>query len=60
MRKLNTGSFDNTLVEEYIKEVQAKLPKYKVDINNVNDFQVMLDEKNNCCTGIKHNSRIMP
>ena len=44
----------NYNIEEFIKEVQAKLPEYDVNIDNVNDFYTMIYEKeNNYPDGIK-------
>ena len=54
MIKLDTDSnFDND-VEDYIREIQSKLPNYNVDVNNVNDFATMLAERENCnkCRGL--------
>jgi primosomal protein DnaI len=55
MRKLdNNYSFDSKLVDEYIKDLQSKLPEYEININNANDFSVLLTERANCskCKGI--------
>lgn len=41
-------SFDSELVDEYIKEIQKALPGYDINVNNVNDFSTMIEEKNNC------------
>ncbi len=50
MRKLNSedSSFDSSIITEYINETKKKLPEYDININNVNDFNKMLEEKNNC------------
>ena len=39
---------DQSSVENYIKELQKKLPEYNVNLNNCNDFQIMLDNKEAC------------
>lgn len=41
---------------EFVKEVQAKIPNYEVTISNVNDFDLMINEKTNCrkCKGISN------
>ncbi len=53
MRKLNLN-YNVSSVEDYIKEIQAKLPQYEINVNNVNDFSLMLEEKSNClnCCGL--------
>lgn len=53
MRKLDL-EFDNTLVDKYINEIQSHFPDYKVTIENVNDFGVILCERSNCrnCVGL--------
>ncbi|MCR5349788.1 MAG: cell division protein ZapE [Acholeplasmatales bacterium] len=44
----------NYNIDEFVKEVQAKFPEYKVNIDNVNDFYTMLKEKeNNYPDGLK-------
>lgn len=44
----------NYNIDDFIKEVQAKLPEYDVNIDNVNDFYTMIYEKeNNYPDGIK-------
>ena len=50
MRKLNSedSSFDSSIITEYINETKKKLPEYDININNVNDFNKILEEKNNC------------
>jgi len=48
MMKFSDNNVNNKLVDEYIKEIQAKLPNYEVNINNVNDFNTLLEEGNNC------------
>lgn len=53
MRKIEQN-VNNKIVDDYIKELQDKLPQYKIDLNNVNDFSVMLEETENCknCLGL--------
>lgn len=57
MIKLNNddSSFDTRIIDEYINETKKKLPEYDININNVNDFNKMLEEKDNCrnCLGKK-------
>ncbi len=45
---------DPNVVKDYIEQVAEKLPQYDVNIYNVNDFQVLLTEKENCrkCKGL--------
>lgn len=55
MRKIELGDIeDNKYVDEYILELQKKLPQYNINLNNVNDFSIMLEEQNNCinCSSI--------
>lgn len=47
MIKVNV-EYDQNAVDDYIKELQKKLPNYEIDLNNCNDFQIMLDNKNAC------------
>lgn len=53
MRKLDFN-FDSQALDKYINEIKSKLPEYDVNVNNVNDFQIMLEEKSNCtnCKGL--------
>ena len=48
-------SFDNDIVNEFIKEIQSKLPGYDINVNNVNDFYNLLEEGKNCqkCKGLE-------
>jgi primosomal protein DnaI len=39
---------DNNAALEFVREIQAKLPQYNVTISNVNDFELMLRERENC------------
>ena len=45
---------DNNAALEFVREIQAKLPQYNVTISNVNDFELMLRERDNCrqCRGL--------
>ena len=47
---------DNNAALEFVKEVQAKLPNYTVNISNVNDFDLLLTERDNCrnCRGLSN------
>ena len=47
MRKMKF-EYDAKEVENYIIELQKKFPQYNINVNNANDFSLMLDEKNNC------------
>ena len=61
MRKLDTNySFDSKLVEEYIKDLKSKLPEYDITIDNANDFNTLLEEKENCtkCKGLASCSNV--
>lgn len=53
MRKLDIN-IDNKAVEDFLCELQKKLPQYNININNANDFSVMLEEVENCknCLGL--------
>lgn len=48
MIKVNSDNSYNSIIEEYINETKKKLPGYDIDINNVNDFNKMLEEQENC------------
>ncbi len=48
MKKVNSDSSNNSIIEEYINETKKKLPGYDININNVNDFNKMLEEQENC------------
>ena len=39
---------------DYVKDIQEKLPEYNVNIENVNDFSILLEERTNCrgCKGL--------
>jgi primosomal protein DnaI len=47
---------DTNAASEFVKEIQAKLPKYNVTISNVNDFDLMIRERENCrkCRGLSN------
>lgn len=47
---------DIKTVEKFINDVQALFPNNKVDINNVNDFSIVFEEKRNCvkCKGLEY------
>ena len=47
MRKMKF-EYDAKEVENYIMKLQKKFPQYNINVNNANDFSLMLDEKNNC------------
>ena len=47
MRKLELN-IDENKVNEFINELQKKLPQYEINLNNANDFSIMLTEKSNC------------
>ena len=46
--------YDEKLLDSFCKEIQAKLPDYKINVNNVNDFAQMLRDKECCrvCKGL--------
>ena len=54
MEKYNFGSSDMAMTENFIKEIQKSFPNHEVNINNVNDFAIMLEEMKNCkaCKGL--------
>ena len=47
---------DTKAALEFVKEIQDKLPQYNVNISNVNDFDLMLTEREKCrkCIGLSH------
>ena len=53
MKKI-TNEFDSKVVDDFIESLQSKLPQYHIDVNNANDFETLLKEKENChkCKGI--------
>ncbi|MBQ9124893.1 MAG: ATP-binding protein [Acholeplasmatales bacterium] len=53
MRKVDFN-YDNSLLSDYINEIQAYFKEYKIDLTNVNDFSIMKNEMENCscCNGI--------
>ena len=48
------GNIDNQILEKYIKEVQSHFPTSSITLDNVNDFNLVLEEKENCrnCLGL--------
>ena len=40
MRKVDFN-YDNSLLSDYINEIQAYFKEYKIDLTNVNDFSIM-------------------
>ncbi len=53
MRKLEFQS-DKNAVSKYIEELQKQFPQYEVNVNNANDFSILLEERENCkkCKGL--------
>ncbi len=53
MRKLEFN-FDNEAVEKYILELQKAFPQYDINVNNANDFSLLIEEQKNCsgCNGL--------
>ncbi|MGM9970131.1 MAG: ATP-binding protein [Anaeroplasma sp.] len=47
-------SFDSKAVDDYIKEIKKYFPEYDINVNNVNDFSILYEEKKNClkCNGL--------
>lgn len=45
---------DEEAVARYIEELQSKLPQVEVNVNNANDFRILLEEKEHCrkCKGL--------
>lgn len=41
--------YDSKSLEDFVKDIKSKLRGYDVNESNVNDFAVMLEERNNCC-----------
>lgn len=39
---------DDKKIEEYLKSLQKALPDYNVTLDNLNDFDLLFKEKNNC------------
>lgn len=62
MRKLNVEANSEFNLDEYLNELQAKLPNYNINVNNANDFSLMLAEKENCrnCLGLYMCKNINP
>ena len=56
MKKISMPDADIKTVEKFINDVQALFPNNKVDINNVNDFSIVFEEKRNCvkCKGLEY------
>lgn len=56
MKKISLQEADFESVEKFISDVQGLYPQHKVDINNVNDFALMFEEKRNCskCKGLEY------
>lgn len=54
MRKLKVEANSEFNLDEYLNDLQAKLPNYNINVNNANDFALMLEEKENCkaCQGL--------
>ena len=52
---MNNLEFDQKVIDEFVKDIQNKLPRYEVNESNVNDFSIMLEELTNCskCKSIK-------
>jgi len=46
--------FENSLVNKYIDDIQSQFPEYRVTVDNVNDFSMILSERANCknCCGL--------
>lgn len=62
MQKYNFETKDKSAIDDFIKEIQKAFPNHDVNLNNVNDFSIMLEELNNCkrCKGLddcKNNER---
>lgn len=55
MRKMQFQTNDKA-VQKYINELQKQFPQYEVNINNANDFSIMLQQKENCktCLGLSN------
>ena len=54
MQKFSFQPTDTKAVEAFIEEIQKEFPNNKVNINNVNDFFICLEQRNNCknCKGL--------
>lgn len=54
MKKMNIDANPLFNLDDYLNELQAKLPNYDINVNNANDFSLMLEEKENCekCLGL--------
>lgn len=53
MKKI-TNEYDSKIVDDFIESLQSRLPQYHIDVNNANDFEILLNERENCsnCRGI--------
>lgn len=53
MRKIEI-EFDAKAVDEYVLKLKEKLPQYDINVNNANDFEILLHERENCinCKGL--------
>lgn len=56
MKKIEMPEFDIEQVDKFISDVASLYPKHNVNINNVNDFALMFEEKRNCarCKGLAY------
>ncbi len=56
MDKIKMPEFDKEQVDKFISDVASLYPKHNVNINNVNDFALMFEEKRNCarCRGLAY------
>ena len=56
MQKFDFKPTNTKEVEEFIREIQKEFPNQNVNINNVNDFFICLEQKNNCkdCKGLNY------
>lgn len=54
MRKIKAEGNSDFNLDEYLNELQSMLPNYDINVNNANDFAILLEEKNNCskCKGL--------
>ena len=56
MDKIKLPTPDFKSVDKFIEDVKSLFPNHNVNINNVNDFALMFEERRNCskCKGLSY------
>ena len=56
MEKIKLPAADLEQVDKFVTSVQELFPKHNVNINNVNDFALMYEERRHCarCKGLDY------